>query len=172
MIVTAVTLSDKPAVLPDAKDIPAPDSLKSDVDTLDPTQWFVVEPKRDTFQPTCIDQLVHLDGPAGKHGFQKTVNGKWVFDDGTPCRMVATMGNAPSTKAQAVFLARWLAKYGFTMVRVGHLITAPATTRSSTGTNPIPSNSTPLTWTGWTFSSMNWPRTASTPASARSGIAR
>jgi len=125
VMVTAVTLSDKPAVLPDPKDIPTPDSLKSDVDTLDPTQWFVVEPKQDKFQPTCIDQIGHLDGPAGKHGFQKTVNGKWVFDDGTPCRMVATMGNAPATKEQAAFLARWLAKYGFTMVRVGHLVTGP-----------------------------------------------
>jgi len=125
VIIAAVTLSDKPAALPDAKDIPAPDFLKPDTDLLDKSQWFTLESKADPFGPTCIDQLANLDAPAGKHGFQKTVNGKWVYEDGTPSRMVATMTNPPETKEQAVALARCLAKYGFTMVRMGHFVTGP-----------------------------------------------
>ena len=42
VLVAAVTASDKPVSLPDPKDIPEPDYLKSDLDTLDKSQWFPV----------------------------------------------------------------------------------------------------------------------------------
>jgi Beta-galactosidase len=121
VVLTAVTLSDKPVALPDPSAIELPDYLKSDASLMDKTQWFPVEIKDDPFKPTPIDQSVNIDAPAGKHGFEKTVDGRWAFDDGTPCRMVATMTNPPQTRQDAVQQARFLAKYGFTMVRMGHL---------------------------------------------------
>ena len=39
-VVAAVTASDQPVRLPDPKDIPPPDYLQSDLDTLDKGQWF------------------------------------------------------------------------------------------------------------------------------------
>jgi hypothetical protein len=91
VLVAGVTLSDKPLSLPDAKDIPQPEYLKSDLDTLDLSQWFAVSAEPDPFGPTPIDQAKSLDAPAGRHGFMKTVDGRWVFEDGTPVRLVATM---------------------------------------------------------------------------------
>lgn len=126
VVLAAVTLSQKPVALPDPQDIPLPEYLQSDASTLDASQWFNIEPKKDVFAPTCIDQLPHLDTPAGKHGFQKPVNGQWVFEDGTPCRMVATMGNLPDTKEECDYMARLLAKFGFTMLRMGFFHCYPA----------------------------------------------
>jgi hypothetical protein len=126
VVLAAVTLSDQPVSLPDAKDIALPDYLQSDLPTLDESQWFPVPTTKDPFQPTCIDQLPGLDAPAGKHGFMKTVDGRWAFEDGTPCRLVGTMGNAPKTKEEAAYMARFLAKYGFTLIRVGHLVDGPS----------------------------------------------
>jgi len=125
VLVAAVTASDKPVSLPDPKDIPEPDYLKSDLDTLDKGQWFPVEVVPDTFEPTPIDQAATLDAPAGKHGFMRTVQGRWVFEDGTPVRLVATMQGTPRDKKESEYQARWLAKYGFNMVRIGHLVTGP-----------------------------------------------
>ncbi|HUT59401.1 MAG TPA: hypothetical protein VNA25_16250 [Phycisphaerae bacterium] len=125
VLVAAVTASDKPVSLPDPKDIPEPDYLKSDLDTLDKGQWFPVEVVPDEFGPTPIDQAATLDAPAGKHGFMRTVQGRWVFEDGTPVRLVATMQGTPRDKKESEYQARWLAKYGFNMVRIGHLVTGP-----------------------------------------------
>ncbi len=122
VVLAAVTISDAPLSLPEIKEVPTPAYLQSDRDTLDDSQWFAIEQKKDAFQPTCIDQLPHLDAPAGKHGFQKTVGGKWVFDDGTPCHLVGSMANPPETHQLAIYQARWLAKYGFSEIRIGHLI--------------------------------------------------
>ena len=125
VVVTAVTTSDKPVRLPDPKDIPVPDYLRSDLETLDKSQWFPVDVVEDKFEATPIDQSAGLDAPAGKHGFMKTVNGRWAFDDGTPVRLVATMQGTPGNKQESEKMARWLAKYGFNMVRIGHLVTGP-----------------------------------------------
>jgi len=125
VVVTAITASDRPVHLPDPKDIPTPEYLQSDLDTLDPSQWFPVEVVEDKFQPSPIDQSRALDAPAGKHGFMKTVEGRWQFDDGTPVRLVATMQGTPRDKKESAYTARWLAKYGFNLVRIGHLVTGP-----------------------------------------------
>lgn len=125
VVLAAITLSSAPVSLPDAKDIPLPEYLQSDLPTLDHSQWFPVTNRQDPFQPSVIDQENGLDAPAGKHGFQKNVDGRWVFDDGTPCHLVGTMANPPKSKARAAYLARVLAKYGFTEIRVGHLVTGP-----------------------------------------------
>ena len=125
VIVAAVTASDRAVRLPAPEDIPTPDYLKSDLETLDASQWFAVEVVPDPFDPTPIDQSASLDGPAGKHGFLKTVDGRWVFEDGTPARFVATMQGTPRDKEQSAYMARWLAKYGFNLVRIGHLVTGP-----------------------------------------------
>jgi len=127
VVIAAVTLSDAPVSLPAAADIPLPDYLKSDKDTLDLSQWFVVGPEDDPFEPTPIDQAATLDAPAGKHGFMENVDGHWVFEDGTPVRLVAVMHSpfAPATKEDAEYVARWLAKWGFNMVRLGHLVVSP-----------------------------------------------
>ena len=125
VVVSAVTLSDKPVSLPDPKDIPEPDYLKSDLDTLDLAQWFPVGDMADRFEPAPIDVSATLDAPAGKHGFMKNDNGRWVFEDGTPVRLVATMRGTPGDKKKSEYLARWLAKYGFNMIRIGHLVTGP-----------------------------------------------
>ena len=126
VLVAAVTLSDKPARLPDAKDIPTPDYLKSDLDVLDKSQWFPVEDAPDAFGPSAIDQSAGLDAPAGKHGFMKNVKGRFAFEDGTPVRLVAVQHNPPKTKARADYMARWLAKYGINMVRLGHFVVGPS----------------------------------------------
>lgn len=82
------------------------------------SQWFTIDSMYDPFDATPIDQSSTLDRPAGKHGFMKNVNGHWVFADGTPVRLVATLESpiAPDKK-RAEYIARWLAKWGFTMVR-------------------------------------------------------
>ncbi len=125
VLIAGVTLSDKPVSLPDARDIPQPDYLRSDLDTLDMSQWFAVSAEPDPFGPTPIDQAKFMDAPAGKHGFMKTVDGRWVFEDGTPVRLVATMRGTPRDRKNSAYLARWLAKYGFNMIRIGHLVTGP-----------------------------------------------
>lgn len=125
VVVAAITASDRPARLPDPKDIPTPEYLQSDLPTLDRSQWFPVEVVQDPFQPTPIDQSGSLGAPAGKHGFMKTVDGRWVFDDGSPVRLVATMQGTPRDKKESAYMARWLAKYGFNLVRIGHLVTGP-----------------------------------------------
>ncbi|MGD0093057.1 MAG: hypothetical protein ABSE73_24355 [Planctomycetota bacterium] len=125
VIVSAVTLSDKPVSLPEPKDIPEPEYLRSDLETLDMTQWFPIADVADKFEATPIDVSATLDAPAGKHGFMKNDNGRWVFEDGTPVRLVATMRGTPGDKKKSEYLARWLAKYGFNMVRIGHLVTGP-----------------------------------------------
>ncbi len=125
VVVAAVTASGQPVRLPDPQDIPTPEYLQSDLDTLDHSQWFPVEVVEDKFEPTPIDQSESLDAPAGKHGFMKTVDGRWVFEDGTPVRLVATMQGTPRDKKESEYTARWLAKYGFNLVRIGHLVTGP-----------------------------------------------
>ena len=125
VVVAAVTASDQPLHLPDPKDIPLPEYLQSDLDTLDRTQWFPVEAVEDKFEPTPIDQSATLDAPAGKHGFMKVADGRFVFEDGAPVRLVATMQGTPRDKKDSAYVARWLAKYGFNMVRIGHLVTGP-----------------------------------------------
>lgn len=125
VLVAAVTFSDQPVNLPDAKDIPTPDYLKSDLDVMDMAQWFPVGTQTDKFDPTPIDVSATLDGPAGKHGFMYNKDGRFVFEDGTPVHLVATMIGTPTDKASSKYLARWLAKYGFNMVRIGHLVTGP-----------------------------------------------
>jgi len=125
VLVAAATASDKPVSLPDPKDIPEADYLKSDLDTLDKGQWFPVEVVPDKFEDSPIDQAAALDAPAGKHGFMKTAAGRWAFEDGTPARLVATMQGTPRDKKESEYQARWLAKYGFNMVRIGHLVTGP-----------------------------------------------
>lgn len=125
VVLSAITASDKPVSLPDVKDIPLPRYLTSDLETLDRTQWFAVEVVQDKFAPTPIDQSGLLDKPAGKHGFMKTANGRFVFEDGTPVRLVSTMMGTPRDKKESEYVARWLAKYGFNMVRIGHLVTGP-----------------------------------------------
>jgi len=125
VVVAAITASDKPVRLPDPKDIPTPEYLQSDLPTLDSSQWFPVEVVEDKFQPTPIDQSAALDGPAGKHGFMKTADGHWAFEDGAPVRLVATMQGTPHDKKESAYMARWLAKYGFNLVRIGHLVTGP-----------------------------------------------
>ena len=125
VVVAAVTASDQPVRLPAPQDIPTPEYLQSDLETLDRSQWFPVEVVEDPFEPTPIDQSASLDAPAGKHGFLKTVDGRWEFEDGTPARFVATMQGTPQDKRESAYVARWLAKYGFNLVRIGHLVTGP-----------------------------------------------
>ncbi len=125
VVVAAITASDKPIRLPDPNDIPTPEYLQSDLATLDKSQWFPVEVVEDKFLPTPIDQSGSLDAPAGKHGFMKTVAGRWAFEDGSPVRLLATMQGTPHDKKESQYMARWLAKYGFNLVRIGHLVTGP-----------------------------------------------
>ena len=125
VVVAAITASARPVQLPDPQTIPTAEYLQSDLDTLDRSQWFPVEVVADPFQPTPIDQSATLDVPAGKHGFLKTVGGRWVFEDGSPVRLVATMQGTPHDKKESEYTARWLAKYGFNLVRIGHLVTGP-----------------------------------------------
>ena len=136
VVVAAVTASDQPVHLPDPQEIPTPEYMHSDLDTLDRSQWFPVEVVEDKFEPTPIDQSGTLDAPAGKHGFLKTVDGRWVYDDGTPARFVATMQGTPRDKKESEYVARWLAKYGFNLVRIGHLVTGPEANSAVDWTKP------------------------------------
>lgn len=136
VVVAAVTASDRALHLPDARDIPLPEYLRSDLDTLDRSQWFPVEAVEDKFEPTPIDQAATLDGPAGKHGFMKVADGRFIFEDGAPVRLVATMQGTPRNKRESAYVARWLAKYGFNMVRIGHLVTGPENNSAVDWTGP------------------------------------
>ena len=73
VVVAAVTLSDAPVKLPAPADVPTPDYMLSDLDSIDWSQWFPVEQLHDPFDPTPIDQSATLDAPAGRHGFMKNV---------------------------------------------------------------------------------------------------
>ena len=125
VVVAAVTASDQPVRLagsegyPDAR-VPAKRSGNAR-----PQPVVSRRSGGGPFEPTPIDQSASLDAPAGKHGFMKTVDGRWVFEDGTPVRFVATMQGTPQDKKESAYVARWLAKYGFNLVRIGHLVTGP-----------------------------------------------
>ena len=136
-LVAAITLSDKAMTLPDAKDIPMPDYMKPDTDLLDKTQWFPVPSVHDTFNASPIDVSATLDAPAGKHGFLQNKDGRFVFEDGTPAKLVA-VGEGdffPATRERARYMARWLAKFGFNQLRFHALVPgvcAPSKDNTST----------------------------------------
>ncbi len=72
-----------------------------------------------------VDLSSLLDAPAGKHGFVKSENGHFVFEDGTPARFWAENVHAHITlfpsKDQAERVAATLASYGVNLVRL-HLM--------------------------------------------------
>ncbi|MCX7749328.1 MAG: carbohydrate binding domain-containing protein [Clostridia bacterium] len=73
---------------------------------------------------TAADVSYILDAPAGKHGFLKSQNGHFFFEDGTRMRMWGTNlafgANFPS-KENAQKMAGHLAKLGFNIVRFHHM---------------------------------------------------
>jgi hypothetical protein len=103
-----------------------PEGVRSDLETMDMSEWFPVECRYDTFEPSPIDQAGRLDTPAGRHGFLRGADGRWEFEDGTPARFVGVgLNQAPPPKEHAEYVARWMAKYGINMVRTDHLVTWP-----------------------------------------------
>jgi len=123
-LVAAITLSDTVVTLPDAKDIPLPDYLQPDTNMIDKTQWFPVPSVHDAFTASPIDLSSTLDAPAGKHGFLQNKDGRFVFEDGTPAKLVA-VGHGdffPDNRERAHYMAHWLAKYGFNQVRFHALV--------------------------------------------------
>lgn len=90
-----------------------------------PPGWFpfVLENELSASSPADAGKLV-LDAPAGKHGFLKTEEGHFYFQDGTPARFWGTnlcFSACFPSKKQAKTLARRLAFFGFNAVRLHHM---------------------------------------------------
>ena len=91
----------------------------------DNEEWieFVIPEKIDEDEIINIGKLV-LDAPAGKHGFLKTQDDKFVFEDGTEARFWGTnlcFGACFPDKEQAEILADRIAFFGFNAVRFHHM---------------------------------------------------
>lgn len=92
----------------------------------DGPSWFIWSPADDN-GPSEIGMQDWLDAPAGKHGGVRIDGDHFAFADGTPVKFwgtnLAYTQNTPE-KADAVFTAQRLAKYGINAVRM-HKFTNP-----------------------------------------------
>lgn len=82
-------------------------------------QWFPLK-INESPEKVEFDMTNWLHKPAGKHGFVKIGNDRFVFEDGTPIKFWGT--NIASEKpfmpaAEAEAWSEWLARYGFNAVR-------------------------------------------------------
>lgn len=82
-------------------------------------QWFPLK-INESAEKVEFDMTQWLHKPAGKHGFVKIDNDRFVFEDGTPIKFWGT--NIASEKpfmpaAEAEAWSEWLARYGFNAVR-------------------------------------------------------
>ncbi|MFL5729264.1 MAG: carbohydrate binding domain-containing protein [Cytophagaceae bacterium] len=87
-------------------------------------EWYKLETNVKKDGSHYVDWSSLLDAPAGKHGFIKTVDGHFKFEDGTPVRFWGTnivAGNCFPSKAKADSMAARLAKMGCNLVRLHHM---------------------------------------------------
>ena len=88
----------------------------------DYSKWFSFKLKNQKSPDALVNLSFLLDAPAGKHGFLKSKDGKFVFEDGTPARFWGTNIHSNSTlfptKEQAEAVADTLARYGVNLVRL------------------------------------------------------
>ena len=98
-----------------------PFSMQAQSQIFKKTEWYPFSLlKMDADSPSNIGKLV-LDYPAGKHGFLKTKNGQFIFEDGTRARFWGTnlcFKAVFPTKKNAELLAQRLAFFGFNAVRL------------------------------------------------------
>lgn len=100
-------------------------SISSPKDSLN---WFpfVIDPTLAIDSPANVGLQV-LDSPAGRHGFLRVKDGRFVFEDGTPAKFwgvnLCFSACFPS-KETAVKLAERLAFFGFNAVRLHHMDSA------------------------------------------------
>lgn len=88
--------------------------------------WFPWQPEED-FRPSVIDAGELLDAPAGKHGFVRMQEGRFVFEDGTPVKFWGTnicWDDPACSKEVAERWTRFMAKYGVNCIRL-HKFTNP-----------------------------------------------
>lgn len=89
--------------------------------------WFPFHPPELNPSGTAIDMSRLLDRPAGKHGFVKTDNGHFVFDDGVRARFWGVVVGAPNVfqdHKASERLARRLAALGCNLVRIHNIAAA------------------------------------------------
>lgn len=87
----------------------------------DYSQWVPFRLANTPAERPLVNLSFLLDAPAGKHGFLKTKDGHFVFEDGTPVRFLGTnihshLGLYPE-KDQAERAAETLARYGVNIIR-------------------------------------------------------
>lgn len=93
--------------------------------SLNTGKWYRYEqPDYKSLSKTALDASFLLDAPAGKHGFVKTQDGRFVFEDGTNANFWGTnvVGKSNFLKKEDIdVLAQAIAASGFNVVRVHHL---------------------------------------------------
>lgn len=98
-------------------------AYSADTDTTQ--RWFSFTPSKslDSNSPSNVGKLT-LNAPAGKHGFLKTENNHFVFEDGTSARLWGTnlcFSACFPSKTNAEMMADRLAFFGFNSVRLHHM---------------------------------------------------
>ncbi|MCX5751134.1 MAG: carbohydrate binding domain-containing protein [Candidatus Saganbacteria bacterium] len=97
---------------------------KADYSVTDTSNWFTLQPPKETGGKTAADVSFLLDKPAGKHGFLTARDGHFYFQDGTPGRFwgINIYGSdCFPDKKRAEKIAERLARYGCNLVRIHHL---------------------------------------------------
>lgn len=87
-------------------------------------EWYPVYVNKENSGSHYVDWSGLLDAPAGKHGFIKTVNGHFQFEDGTPVKFWGVnlvAGTCFPSKATADSVAVRLSKLGCNLVRFHHM---------------------------------------------------
>jgi transcriptional regulator of met regulon len=95
-----------------------------DTGSTDTSNWFTFTYEDDDFKPNIIDLSFLLDPPAGKHGFIKVKDGKFVFEDDTSVKFWGTNivgSNIFIAHEESERLAKRLAKLGCNLVRFHHM---------------------------------------------------
>ena len=87
-------------------------------------KWYRLDPPPAGTTGVWVDWSSLLDAPAGKHGFLKSEEGRFRFEDGTPARFWGTnlvASNVFCTHEQADRLAERLSKMGVNLLRLHHM---------------------------------------------------
>ena len=95
----------------------SPDSLSAM--SAGPDSWFVYSPGEPAYAPESILDLSDLvDAPAGTHGPVQSVDGEFVFEDGTPVRFWGVGAQPQGTDVLNEHQAEFYRSYGINLARI------------------------------------------------------
>ena len=140
--IVGVTLTDKTPVLPEIK--------IDDTYNPDTSEWWEYIYPRDYTkrEGTALDGSFLLDAPAGKHGFAKSVDGHFVFEDGTVERMFGVNAGGDNVICDyktSEYLASVYAQYGINLLRI-HAMDGSADEKDINGNKAIISDTAEIDW--------------------------